>query len=153
MPVIDWTEDGRRTANWLKSHSPGQMDRLVPLDEFVEQSVKENSSAQAEEMDRLRRKASVDKAKLEHDLVDIRSEISELEKQSANTTSDRMQRLVLERKLGEAKNKLMAKEESIYFDAMRIDLACDEDIQNFLKREQLSAKLQRHFEIGVAPER
>lgn len=153
MPVIDWTEDGRRTANWLKSHSPGQMDSLVPLDEFVEQSVKENSSAQAEEMDRLRRKASVDKAKLEHDLVDIRSEISELEKQSANTTSDRMQRLVLERKLGEAKNKLMAKEESIYFDAMRIDLACDEDIQNFLKREQLSAKLQRHFEIEVAPER
>ena len=62
-----------------------------------------------------------------------------------------MQRLVLERKLGEAKNKLMAKEESIYFDAMRIDLACDEDIQNFLKREQLSAKLQRHFEIAVAP--
>ena len=36
---------------------------------------------------------------------------------------------------------------------MRIDLACDEDIQNFLKREQLSAKLQRHFEIEVAPMR
>ena len=151
MPVTDWTEDGRRTESWLKSRSSSQMDRLVPLDEFVEQSVQENSSAQAEEMDRLRRKASVDKAKLEHDLVDIRSEISEIEKQSANTTSDRMQRLVLERKLGEAKNKLMAKEESIYFDAMRIDLACEESIKEFLKREQLSARLQRHFEIEVTP--
>ena len=151
MPVTDWSEEGRRTAYWLKSHSSSQMDRLVPLDEFVEQSVKENSSAQAEEMDRLRRKASVDKAKLEHDLVDIRSEITELEKLSSNTTSDRMQRLVFERKLGEAKNKLMAKEESIYFDAMKIDLACEEDIKDFLKREQLSAKLQRHFEIEVAP--
>ena len=46
-----------------------------------------------------------------------------------------MQRLVLERKLGEAKNKLMAKEESIYFDAMRIDLACEEDIKDFFKRK------------------
>lgn len=41
----------------------------------------------------------------------------------------------------------------IYFDAMRIDLTCEESIKELLKQEQLSARLQKHFEIEVAPVR
>ena len=45
--------------------------------------------------------------------------------------------------------KAMQKEESIYFDAMRIDLTCEEDIKKFLEREQINARLMRHFEIEI----
>ena len=51
--VVDYEESGRKHACWLKSHSPGKMDRLVPLDEFIEQSIQDSNSAQAEEIDRL----------------------------------------------------------------------------------------------------
>ena len=148
-PVVDYEESGRKHACWLKSHSPGKMDRLVPLDEFIEQSIQDSNSAQAEEIDRMKLKATTDKNALEHTLQDLRTAITDVEKQLEAESSDRMARLTLSRKLGEAKNNLMQKEESIYFDAMRIDLACEEDIKKFLEREQINARLMRHFEIEI----
>ena len=149
LPVMEYEEIGRKHACWLKNHTPGKMDSLVPLNEFVEQSIKDNLSAQADEIEHIKRKATVDKNALAHDLVDIKAEINDLQKQLDNQASDRMARLVLDRKLGEAKNNLLRKEESIYFDAMRIDLACEESIKEFLEKEQINARLMRHFEIEV----
>lgn len=148
-PVVNYEESGRKHACWLKSHSPGKMDRLVPLDEFIEQSIQDSNSAQAEEIDRMKLKATTDKNALEHTLQDLRTAITDVEKQLEAESSDRMARLTLSRKLGEAKNNLMQKEESIYFDAMRIDLACEEDIKKFLEREQINARLMRHFELEI----
>ena len=148
-PIVDYEESGIKHACWLKSHSPGKMDRLVPLDEFIEQSIQDSNSAQAEEIDRMKLKATTDKNALEHTLQDLRTAITDVEKQLEAESSDRMARLTLSRKLGEAKNNLMQKEESIYFDAMRIDLACEEDIKKFLEREQINARLMRHFEIEI----
>jgi len=82
-------------------------------------------------------------------LGDLRSEVAEIEKKLAAQSSDRMTKLMLERKLGEAKNNLMSREESIYFDAMRIDLACEESIKEFLEKERITARLQKHFEIEI----
>ena len=111
--------------------------------------MEENSSAQAEEIERIKQRATVSKNALEHSLSDIKSEINETEKQIAELTSDRMKRLMLERKLGELKTSLLRKEESIYFDAMRIDLSCEESIKKFIDDERINARLQRHFEIEI----
>lgn len=149
MPVENWSASDKSKASWLRTHKPGIMDRLISLDEFIEQSIKDTSSAQADEIDRIKRKSTVDKVNLEHKLADIKTEIAELTKQKESATADRMQRLIIERKLGEATNQLHSKEESIYFDAMRIDLACEEDIKKFLENEKINAKLLKHFEIEV----
>lgn len=149
MPVESWSAGDKGKAAWLRNHKSGIMDRLIPLDELIEQSIKDTSSAQTEEIDRIKRKATVDKAGLEHILGDIKTEIAELMKKKESSTADRMQRLVLERKLGEATNQLRSKEESIYFDAMRIDLACEEDIKKFLENEKINARMLRHFELEV----
>ena len=84
---------------------------------------------------------------------DLRSEVAEIEKKLAAQSSDRMTKLMLERKLGEAKNNLMSKEESIYFDAMRIDLACEESVKEFLEKEKINGRLQKHFELQVTGRR
>lgn len=149
MPVEDWNTEDREKSAWLKTHKAGIMDRLIPLDELIEQTVKDTSSAQADEIERMKRKATVDKTNLEHNLADVKTEIAELTKQKDNATGDRMQRLVLERKLGEATNRLHSLEESIYFDAMRIDLALEEDIKKFLENEKINARMLKHFEIEV----
>lgn len=149
MPVENFEEDGRRQSSWLKSKTSGKLDRLISVDELIENTVKDYSTAQADEIDRIKQKATVDKSKIEREVNTIKSEIQDIQKQIENATSDRMQRLVLERKLGEAQNRLHSKEEAIYFDAMRIDLACEESIKEFLKNEQITAKVQRHFETTV----
>ena len=149
MPVEDWNTADREKSAWLKTHKAGIMDRLIPLDGLIEQTVKDTSSALADEIERMKRKAAVDKTNLEHNLADIKTEIAELTKQKDNATGDRMQRLVLERKLGEATNRLRSLEESIYFDTMRIDLALEEDIKKFLENKKINARMLRHFEIEV----
>ena len=125
------------------------MDNLIPLEELIEKSVEDTSSAQSEEIERIKQRATVNKNLLDHELVDLKSELAKLEKQLEGSTANRLERLKLERKLGEAKQKLMAKEESIYFDAMRIDIACEENIKKFLEDEKITARMQRHFEIEV----
>ena len=129
------------------------MDRLIPLDELIQKSVEDNSTAQAEEIERIKQRASVNKNSLEHTLGDLRSEVAEIEKKLAAQSSDRMTKLMLERKLGEAKNNLMSKEESIYFDAMRIDLACEESVKEFLEKEKITGRMQKHFELQVTGRR
>ena len=148
-PVVDFEEIGRSHAAWLKTPKASIMDRLIPLDELIQKSVEDNSSAQAEEIERIKQRASVNKNSLEHTLGDLKSAVAEIEKKLAAQSSDRMTKLMLERKLGEAKNNLMSKEESIYFDAMRIDLACEESIKEFLEKEKINGRLQKHFEIEV----
>lgn len=149
MPVVSYEEYGKRLEAWLKSSKRSQMDSLIPLDEFIKKSVEDASSAQAEEIERIKQRATVNKNSIEHELVDLKSEFAKLEKQLEGSTANRLERLKLERKLGEAKQKLMAKEESIYFDAMRIDIACEENIKKFLEDEKITARMQRHFEIEV----
>ena len=148
-PVVDFEEIGRSHAAWLKTPKASIMDRMIPLDELIQKSVEDNSSAQAEEIERIKQRASVNKNALEHTLGDLKSAVAEIEKKLAAQSSDRMTKLMLERKLGEAKNNLMSKEESIYFDAMRIDLACEESIKEFLEKEKITGRLQKHFEIEV----
>ena len=148
-PVVDFEEIGRSHAAWLKTPKASIMDRLIPLDELIQKSVEDNSSAQAEEVERIKQRASVNKNSLEHTLGDLKSAVAEIEKKLAAQSSDRMTKLMLERKLGEAKNNLMSKEESIYFDAMRIDLACEESVKEFLEKEKITGRLQKHFEIEV----
>ena len=70
-------------------------------------------------------------------------------KKSENVTSDRMQRLRLERKIGEFRNRLLKAQENIYFDAMSIDIAYEESIKEFLKKERITAKMQRYFKVEV----
>ena len=152
-PVVDYEEIGRMHASWLKTPKASIMDRLIPVDELIQKSVDDNSTAQAEEIERIKQRASVNKNSLEHSLGDLRSAVAEIEKKLAAQSSDRMTKLMLERKLGEAKNNLMAKEESIYFDAMRIDLACEESIKEFLEKERITARLQKHFELQVTGRR
>ena len=125
------------------------MDNLIPLNELVKKSVEDTSSVQAEEIERIKQRATVNKNSIEHELVDLKSELAKLEKELEGSTANRLERLKLERKLGEAKQKLMAKEESIYFDAMRIDIACEENVKKFLEDEKITARMQRHFEIEV----
>ncbi|MBS7298757.1 MAG: DEAD/DEAH box helicase [Eubacteriales bacterium] len=149
MPVVDYEESGKRLEAWLKSSNKSQMDNLIPLEELIKKSVEDTSSAQAEEIERIKQRATVNKNLLDHELVDLKSELAKLEKQLEGSTANRLERLKLERKLGEAKQKLMAKEESIYFDAMRFDIACEENIKKFLEDEKITARMQKHFEIEV----
>ncbi len=149
LPVQSYSEADKRHPGWLKSRTASKMDSLIPLDELIQKSVEDNLSSQAEEIERIKQRAMVNKNSLEHELVDLRSELAKAEKELEGSTANRMERLKLERKLGEAKQKLMSKEESIYFDAMRIDLACEENIKKFLEDEKITARMQRHFEIEI----
>ena len=150
LPVLEYSESGKRTVAWLKNGtSYCELDNLVPTEELIQKSIADNSSVQTEEIDRIKRVAANAKSALEHTADDLQSELNSLIKQTEDMTSNRLERLKLERRIGETKNKLLKARESIYFDAMRIDMDCEEKIKQFLNSEKINAKVQRHFVVEI----
>ena len=66
LPVSEYSETGERSASWLKSStSYCELDSIVSTYELIQKSIADNSSAQAEEIDRIKRIAAGSKSALE----------------------------------------------------------------------------------------
>ena len=80
---------------------------------------------------------------------DLKKAVQRLESQVEAATGSRLERLRLEKQLGETKKRLLKQEENIFFDGMKIDQASEGEIEAFLAKEQMTAKWTRHFVVEV----
>ena len=72
-----------------------------------------------------------------------------VENELTATTGDRLKRLALEKQANKLRQELMKREESQFFDAMRLDLELEEQIKEFAEKEKLTAKVIRDFILNV----
>ena len=64
-------------------------------------------------------------------------------------TSDRLKRLATQKKINQLRQEYMKRQESLFFDAMRLDMELEEKMKSFAEKAKLTAKVQREFLVKV----
>lgn len=150
LPVQRVEEGEHQTPHWLKSGGkPHALDRLVLADELVARQSQQRSPAQAEEIEKIKLRAKVRKNALSRELVALETQVKEAEAARDGVTNDRLRLLALDKKASLLRQEFRRRQESQFFDAMRLDLELEEQIKEFAEKEQLTAKVQREFIVKV----
>lgn len=150
LPVERCDEGGRTSPHWLKgSRPPHPLDRLVPSDKLIEEQLEQLSPAQAEEIERMKQRTSADKAALSRELNALDSQVQQAQAELEAVTGDRLKRLATQKKINQLRQEYMKRQESQFFDAMRLDMELEEKIKTFAEKEKLTAKVQREFVVTI----
>ena len=64
-------------------------------------------------------------------------------------TDDRLLRLKLQKEINTAQKEFMQKQETQFFEEMQLDLKLEKDIEAFLGKEKLTARVTREFVLKV----
>lgn len=150
LSVEAYTEEGYKSPHWLKNGSKThKLDRHVDIDALIARQSEKYSQSQAEEIDQMKRKAKVKKTALTHDLDALDRQIKATEVERESITNDRLKLLALDKKINLLRQEYMKKQESQFFDAMRLDLELEEQIKEFTEKEKLTARVTREFVLKV----
>lgn len=107
------------------------------------------SPAQTEEMERMKQQASADKAALSRELNALDSQVQQAQAELEAVIGDRLKRLATQKKINQLRQEYMKRQESQFFDAMRLDMGLEEKIKSFAEKEKLTAKVKREFLVTV----
>ena len=108
------------------------------------------SPAQAEEMERMKQQVSADKAALSRELNTLDSQVQQAQAELEAVTGDRLKRLATQKKINQLRQEYMKRQESQFFDAMRLDMELEEKTKSFADKEKLTARVQREFVVKVS---
>ena len=148
--VESYTEEGRTTAHWLRtSSSRHELDLFVPTDGLIEKQMGELTAPQAEEVERIKRRAMHSKVDISHNIGDLQGQIRQMEGELSLVSSDRMKTLALTKKLNALKAELAKKKDKEFFQTMQFDIEVENQINEFLGKEKLTAKVIRQFVVEV----
>ena len=100
-------------------------------------------------MERMKQQVSADKAALSRELNALDSQVQQAQAELEAVTGDRLQRLALQKKVTKLRQEYMKRQESQFFDAMRLDMDLEEKIKTFAEKEKLTAKVQREFVVTI----
>lgn len=150
LPVKSYTEGEHKSPHWLKSSStPHKLDRLVPTNTIIAEQSEKLSTAQAEEIDKMKLRTKSEKTALSREIDELEGKVKEAEAERDNVTNDRLKLLALEKKTNLLRREYMKKQEGQFFDAMRLDLELEQRIKEFTEREKLTARVTREFVLKV----
>ena len=150
QPVDSFAEDERRTPHWLKgSWQPHPLDMLVPKEALLARQRERLSPVQTEEMERMKQQVSADKAALSRELNTLDSQVQQAQAELEAVTGDRLKRLAAQKRVTQLRQEYMKRQESQFFDAMRLDRELEEKMKSFAEREKLTTKVQREFILRV----
>ena len=148
LPVLGFTEDGRRAAAWLKS-STGQsqlheLDRLIDTKPFVSRASKEIEGERKEETDRLTEQARLRKTALNRDIERLRREIKQTDADKGTPIADRID---AEKRRAAMTKEVKKREQSVFLDGLKIDAELEEQIGKLTA--DLTAKVTRMFAVKI----
>lgn len=150
MPIERFTEDGRTAACWLRTSSKlHALDALVPVESMLTEQTSTLSEAQSEEVAHIKQRAKIGKSDISHSIDDLQLEVGRLEHELHNLTSDRMKTITLQRQLTLKRQELLKKQDSQFFEAMQLDVEIEKQVNDFLGKEKLTAKVVRQFVVEV----
>ena len=150
LPVVSYAEEGANHPQWLKCagrHDP--LDDLVPIQALLAEQAQALSPALAEEAARLRQAAQQKKSEQAKGLTALETQLASLEKERKTVTGDRLQRLALDKRINQLRRETLQRQEKQFFDALRVDVELEEQLQTLAAREKLTAKVSREFVVRV----
>lgn len=150
LPIEDYTEGDHKSPHWLKSGGLfHKLDELVPKKELLNQHMERLSPAQADEIERIKQRVSIEKAALSREINALDSKAREAAAELETVTGDRLKRLALQKKVNQLRQEYMKRQESQCFDTMRLDMELEEQIKAFAEKEKLMVKVTREFLVQV----
>ena len=150
LSVTSYGEEGHKNPHWLKSsRKPHELDRYVSVDDLIARQSEKLSQSQAEEIDQMKLKSKAKKTALTRDLDALNRQIKAIEAERETITNDRLKLLALDKKTNLLRQEYMKKQESQFFNAMKLDLELEEQIKKFTEKEKLTAKVTREFVLKV----
>lgn len=133
---------------WLKTSSEyHEIDRCLDLDKISEEQTEALTPAQEEEVGRIKLAANRRKNELSHDIAYLERQVKEAESKLRESSEDRLNVLVQTKKLNLMRQEFLRKQENKFFQEMQIDVDTENQINEFLGREKLTAKAVRQFVI------
>lgn len=154
--VAGYIQNGNPAEYWLRNatgrSAPDKLDSLVPLDELKRRFTKEKSNSRASEMERIKLKCERAKTHLERGLTALQADCAAAEKQ-VNEGADRIAIITAKKRLADLRQELRRKEETLFFDRLRLEQAMEEEIKALSDNENLKVKVSRQFVIDVEGER
>ena len=151
LPIIDYTEVGRKNAHWLKDvrrHEPSILDGLIDYDAFTEAYRQRQTPAQVEEIERMKLKAVRTKTALEHTLDDLRTQAKTLQR-DAESATDRVKQMRAQKQLNALQRELREKEERLFYNCMRLDTELEDQIQVLQNQGGLQCSIERQFMLTI----
>ena len=150
LPVNKYEESEHKSPHWLKSEGKThRLDRFVPTERLIAEQSEKLSPAQAEEIDKMKLQAKSEKNALSREIDELKKQVEAAEAERDGITNDRLKLLTLEKKANLLRREYMKKQESQFFDDMKLDLELERQIKEFTDREKLTARVTREFIIKV----
>lgn len=154
LPAISCTDTGKVSSYWLRNATGSSgfhpLDTLISAEEYIEKYRSGMDSAIAEESERINLRAARKKAALEHSLDDIRGQIKKAQEELSNQSGDRLKELTLTKQIKALEKELRGKEQALFFDGMRINVAAEDEIAALTAKENYEVRLRRQFVVKVS---
>jgi hypothetical protein len=151
LPVIDFTETGRRSPAWLKSstgHSkPHELDRLIDTQPFKDRAALEISDARREEIAAIQERARREKSLQSREIESLKNELRQIENTLSRTASA-SERVDAEKRRATASKSLKGREQTLFMDGLRIDAGAEAAVQALTENAHLTASITRLFVVS-----
>ena len=86
---------------------------------------------------------------MSRELNALDSQVQQAQAELEAVTGDRLKRRATQKKINQLRQEYMKRQESQFFDAMRLDMELEEKIKTFAEKEKLTAKVQREFVVTI----
>ena len=154
LPALSCVETGKVSSYWLRNATgggtPHPLDALVPTDELIAWHREKNDSAAQEEIERIKLRAERQKTALEHSLDDLRAQIKTTKQELEAESGDRLKELSFGKRLKVLEKELRSKEQSLFYEQMRVSVAAEDEIAEIASKEKYTVRTRRQFVVKVS---
>ncbi|MBR3662350.1 MAG: DEAD/DEAH box helicase [Alphaproteobacteria bacterium] len=151
LPIKEFNAEEKNNPYWLKTAdgtSRDLLDTRIQRD-LKERYIKENTGKFDADVDLIKIKASRQKSALEQNISEARQDVKKI-RETLSTASDRLSELKIQKELNVAEKELKKKEEGLFLDQARIDIATEDEIDNIRGTDGIEFKLYQIFDIDIS---
>jgi hypothetical protein len=152
LPVVSFTEDGKRTEAWLRAATGGSkphpLDSLVDTTVFEQKTLMEINDARREQVEMIERRTAYRKNRLNREIENLKGELRQMEGALTRVGSV-TERVAAEKKRSSASKDLKQREQSLFMDAMRLDVEAENAVKELTEQAKLKTGMVRQFVIDI----
>lgn len=149
LPIISHSAHGesvgQKNEHLQPERPPHPFEAQIDADAYISRYAAETDAAVAEEMAKLKAVANDRKIALERGLEALRGKLA-----APPSSATVAEKILAEKRRATLDRELKQKEQSLFMDSMRLDVALEEQIKEITKNMKLSAKVKRLFLITVS---
>lgn len=155
LPVVKIEEKDKFCHPELKLfddfEEAGNLDDKVIANDILIDYLKSKEGSIAYEVERIKLQAGRQKAKLETNLNDLRTEVKELNKQLSSKMTDRLEELKVTKSLKVIEKELKQKEENLFFAQAEVDVKTEKEIEELTNSYNFNVLTSCKFKLRLLP--